>query len=186
MLPDGAYERSTFPADQLAALKGWIARGGTLVCLRRASRWAADPELGLAGTRMRDPDWPPATDGDEPQERRRTRAVPGAILRALPDPHHYLTFGYAEETAVLVASDLAFEPDPEQAAPLALAAVEEIRLSGFAYPDSLARLAGTPYLVEERLGSGHVVLFLDDPNFRVYWRGLSRLFLNAVLLSASF
>ena len=69
---------------------------------------------------------------------------------------------------------------------MTLASIEKLRLSGFAYEDSLERLAETPYLLDERIGDGHVILFLDDPNFRLYWRGLSRLFLNAVLLSPSF
>ena len=118
--------------------------------------------------------------------RRARPGASGAILRALPDPHHYLTFGYTDDTPVLVSSNLAFEPSSSIASPLRFASHERLRLSGFAYQDSLQRLAGTPYVMDERLGDGHIVLFLDDPNFRVYWRGLSRLFLDALLLSPSF
>jgi hypothetical protein len=185
ILPHGYYGRSTFSAEWIAALKGWIDRGGTLVCFKGASRWAAEAELGLSGARLRKTAWPPGEGGEETGSRQ-THGIPGAILRTLPDPHHYLTFGYEEQTPVLVASNLAFEPDPDIAAPFSFASLEEIRLAGFSYPDSLERLAETPYLVEERLGDGHIVLFLDDPNFRLYWRGLSRLFLNAILLSPSF
>jgi hypothetical protein len=32
----------------------------------------------------------------------------------------------------------------------------------------------------DRLGSGTVVLLVDNTNFRGYWRGTSRLFLNAL------
>ena len=81
---------------------------------------------------------------------------------------------------------LAFEPDPAIAAPLRFAESSRLHLAGFAYPDSLERLAGTPYALAERVGSGHIVLFLDDPNFRIYWQGLSRLFLNSLVLSPSF
>ena len=109
---------------------------------------------------------------------RPTAAIPGAILQSFPDEHHYLTFGYAGPTPVLVHSNLAFEPDPSLATPFSFAeSTRNLLLSGFAYPDSLERLEGTPYLVEERVDSGRVVLFLDDPNFRVYWYGLARVFL---------
>ena len=87
---------------------------------------------------------------------------------------------------MLVRSNLAFEPDPEVAAPFRMAPLERLHLAGFAYPDSLERLAGTPYVTEERVGSRHVVLFLDDPQFRNYWHGLHRLLLNSLLLSPSF
>jgi len=113
-------------------------------------------------------------------------AIPGAVWRTTPDEHHFLTFGYEGAVPVLVRSNLAFEPDPRLASPVSFVAREGLRLSGFAYTDSLDRLAGTPYVVDERVGSGHVILFLDDPNFRVYWHGLARLFLNSILLSPSF
>ena len=32
---------------------------------------------------------------------------------------------------------------------------------------------------------GRVVVFTEDPNFRAYWRGAQRLFLNAVVLGPS-
>ena len=47
-------------------------------------------------------------------------------------------------------------------------------------------LQGTGYLMEESRGNGRVILFADDPNFRLYWDGLARLFANALLLSNSF
>ena len=39
--------------------------------------------------------------------------------------------------------------------------------------------------VLERIGDGRVILFAEDLNFRAYWRGANRLFLNAVVLSPS-
>ena len=39
---------------------------------------------------------------------------------------------------------------------------------------------------DRRLGRGHVVLFAGDPNFRLFWRGTTQLFLNAVLLLSTY
>jgi hypothetical protein len=58
-------------------------------------------------------------------------------------------------------------------------------LSGFAWPEALQRLRGAAYVVDETLGRGHVILFADDPNYRNFWRGLEKLFTNALLLSPS-
>ncbi len=38
----------------------------------------------------------------------------------------------------------------------------------------------TPYVVAERSGRGHVVMYAGDPNFRLFWFGLNRLFLNSL------
>ena len=185
VLPDGYYDDRTFPEQWIEALEAWIRRGGTLVCFKGASAWVSNLDAGLTSARMREPIWPQeATESVKP---RRTASIPGAILRAVPDEHHYLSLGYDGPTPVLVHSNLAFEPDPSLAAPLTFSSsARNLLLSGFAYGDSVERLAGTPYVIEERVGSGHVILFLDDPTFRVYWYGLARLFLNAILLSPSF
>jgi hypothetical protein len=183
VLPDGGYNAGTFSRGFVEALESWVQRGGSLVGLKRAARWATDPNLGLTASRMRPATWAPADGGEPPRE---TMSVPGAILRAQVDQRQYLTFGYRDEVPVLVDSGLAIEPDGGVAAPVSFAARDTLRLAGFAYADSLDRLATTPYVIDERVGAGHVILFLDDPNFRNYWRGLSRLFLNSVLLSPSF
>ena len=39
----------------------------------------------------------------------------------------------------------------------------------------------TPYLLYEPLGTGHIVAFTDDPNYRAMYPATQRLFLNAVL-----
>ena len=38
----------------------------------------------------------------------------------------------------------------------------------------------TASLIVSRLGSGRVVLFADNPNFRGSWYGTNKLFLNAI------
>jgi hypothetical protein len=177
VLPDGRYSGRTFSPAFVEALESWISRGGTLICIRGAASWAAGQEA-ISSASMRPAEWP-LEDGRE------TVAVPGAILSATADPHHYLTFGYSGSTPVLVRSNYAFEPDPELAAPFAFSQTDDIRLAGFAYDDSIERLAGTPFVIVERVGRGKVILFLEDPNFRVYWFGLHRLFLNAVVLAPS-
>lgn len=184
VLPHGWYAEDTFTKERTGELKSWIDDGGTLVCLKNAAKWATQPERELSAVRLRDTKWPPESSADS--ESRETVAVPGAILRAESDPFHFLAIGYEGATPVLVQSNLAFEPDAAIAAPFEFAELSSLHLAGFAYPDSLERLAGTPYALEERVGEGHVVLILDDPNFRVYWQGLSRLFLNSLLLSPSF
>ena len=166
--------------------------------MRGASAWLAGEDVAWTRTRLKpgfasksafmtdggrpDDPAPDAEEAGQPAE-----AIPGAILRALPNPESFLSFGYEGPFPVMVWSSLAFEPDPAVAAAARFPEdPDELLGSGFAFPDSLARLAGTPYLVTERVGSGRVVLFLDDPNFRLFWDGLTRLFMNAVLFAPSF
>jgi hypothetical protein len=54
-------------------------------------------------------------------------------------------------------------------------------IAGFAWPEAEERLlVGT-----ERLGAGSLVLFAQDPSFRLFWRATTPLLLNALLYGPS-
>ncbi len=58
-------------------------------------------------------------------------------------------------------------------------------ISGHAWPETLDRLPGGVFAYEQRVGSGRVIAFAEDLNYRAFWRGANRLFLNAVVLGPS-
>jgi hypothetical protein len=63
---------------------------------------------------------------------------------------------------------------------------DDLVVAGFTWPENtLAHLRGTAYVIDEPSGSGRAVLFAADPNFRLLWPSLSRLFLNALLFGPS-
>ena len=121
------------------------------------------------------------------EERRReeTEVTPGAILAADLDLRHFLAYGYAASPVpVLVASDRVLAASPSGANVARIRAADPV-LSGFTWPEAAERLRGAAYLIDEPQGRGRVVLFADDPNFRNFWRGLEKLFTNALLLGPS-
>jgi hypothetical protein len=59
-------------------------------------------------------------------------------------------------------------------------------VSGYVSPTNRDALSGTVALLAERKGDGSVILFADNPNFRAYWYGTNKLFLNALFFSKVF
>ena len=106
------------------------------------------------------------------------------MVRALFNTAHFRTLGYDADQVVMQNSDLIFTPSREGTHVVSYAK-ENLRVSGFMWPETEKRLAGSPYLIAEKLGRGHVLLFADDPNFRLLWPRLTRLFMNGVLLAPS-
>ncbi|MGH7469360.1 MAG: M14 family metallopeptidase [Longimicrobiales bacterium] len=178
ILPDGNYGsvHRAVATDVAAKLRAWVEKGGTLIGIRGAAGWIAAEANGLTSARVRRP-----ANGQPPA---RMPAVPGAVLRAtISDAKNPLTYGYQEsELPVMVWSALAFEASSPVETPIRIADAARARVSGFVFPESLAHVSGSPYVVRERRGAGSVVLFLDDPNFRLFWDGLTRLFFNAVFM----
>jgi hypothetical protein len=168
----------------LERIRRWVREGGTLVVLGSAVEFASDSSaLDLIALRS----WYDTPEGDSAQ----TFDVPGAILRGLVEPEYWLSAGYQdEEIPVLVNGTRVYlEPDgppsSRRRVVVRLAATDSIIISGHAWPESLDRLGGAVFAYEERVGSGRVIAFAEDLNYRGFWRGGNRLFLNAVVVGPS-
>ncbi|MBW3552523.1 MAG: hypothetical protein KY466_03380 [Gemmatimonadetes bacterium] len=167
-----------------AAVGRWVRNGGTLITLDAATAWLASEEADLSRLRVRvDSVGPDGTGAPLPA------SVPGALLRARADTLSLLMAGVNEtDVPVMLFSDRIYET-PADVRPgevvMRYADLPRLRLAGFLWPEVPERLAGTPYLWTESVGSGRVIGFAGDPNFRAMFRGLLPVFANAVFLGGA-
>jgi hypothetical protein len=56
-----------------------------------------------------------------------------------------------------------------------------LRMSGVVWPEATHRLANGAWVTRERYGRGQLILFATNPTFRGATRGMTRVFLNAVV-----
>lgn len=56
-----------------------------------------------------------------------------------------------------------------------------LRMSGLLWPEAGQRIANSAYLTRERIGSGQLILFSGQPNYRAAALGTNRLMLNAIV-----
>ena len=117
-------------------------------------------------------------------------ALPGSIMRATVDRTTYLNYGVnRDEMPVLMASGYFFRYSKEGTNALVFDAnpKKPLTISGFVWEGNTERLLkGTAYVIDESMGSGHVVLFAEDPFFRGMTRANTRPFFNAILFNGIF
>lgn len=119
-------------------------------------------------------------------ERQRLFMPRGAIMRVDLNETHWLSFGVGAQAAALLYSSYAFmSKNPVETAGR-FADADQLRLAGLLWPEARQRWANTAYATREALGSGQVILFAEDPNFRSYFYGTGRMLLNALLLGPGF
>ncbi|MGH9902781.1 MAG: hypothetical protein ACRD68_13315 [Pyrinomonadaceae bacterium] len=159
-------------ADGVRALREFVERGGTLICLNKASDFAIE-QFDLP---VRD-----VTAG----LRRTEFYVPGSILRTELDTSHPITRGMPRESIAWVEDSPAFEIKSD---PAALARVKIIArypqsgnplLSGWLLGEE--KLRGRAALVEVGLGEGRVYLFGFRPQYRAQSLATYPLLFNAIL-----
>ena len=175
------------------ALRSWIRAGGVLVAVDEGARALADPLAGVEtgrgsetaddGDGAEDPD-PLATRRERRRERWR-ESMPGAIVAVELDPEHPLTWGAGAadrpERAFVLSGGEVFRPPAGGESP-AFFLAEPDAVSGMVTAESLGRLARGAWMVDVPVGEGRVILFADDPLFRLFWYAGFTPYTNAILL----
>jgi hypothetical protein len=112
-------------------------------------------------------------------------STPGAAFATRISLGHPLAIGIPKPPPVLIDGDLVLQTtgDPQQ--DVLTVAPEAPLISGFAFPEAEQRLAGSLLASVEKHGRGSVVLFAQEPSYRLFWRGTMPLLLNAALYGPS-
>jgi hypothetical protein len=106
----------------------------------------------------------------------------GTIFRIELDEEHWLNFGLNDRVPAVFYSSYAFlSKRPVQTAGR-ISNQDQMRLSGLLWPETRDRWANTAYVTRESKGKGQIILFADEPNFRSYFYGTTRILINAMLL----
>jgi len=159
----------------------WAARVGLLAtdAERRGGREEGE-DAPSEGTPDQPIDYLSAiAPGDEAPEQ-----TPGAIVRTLLDTDHWLASGTDGEIGVLVEGSRVFRPITLDRGTNVgrYAGVDDLVMGGIVWEDAKPQLANKPFLFHQPVGSGQIVAFSEDPNYRAYSEATQLLFMNAVLL----
>jgi len=198
LFPDGnpSVYRAMLGDRGLERLKRWVNEGGVLIGIGGAAELFTQKGVELTTAKVLGAEEAPESPGSSasspasaqaPAEKpTRPLPVPGAILRATVDRHHFLTFGYEAESLPVLVNGARFFTRSRDGANVVTFEGKELHVSGFIWPNNTVELlSGTAYLIHEPTGQGHVILYAQDPNFRLFWHSLTRLFLNSLLFAPS-
>jgi len=179
-----------FSGARLEALKDWVRNGGTLVAQRTAAAWATangftpnigEPGMGRLPGEEDDPEDAIRRDYADAEGYEGAKAIGGSIWEADLDITHPLGFGYQRRFLPVWRDHNMFFPASESPYSTVARLVEDDPfLSGYISEKNRERLQGSPSVMADRLGGGTVVLLVDNTNFRGYWRGTNRIFMNAL------
>ncbi|MDI6803243.1 MAG: M14 family metallopeptidase [Bacteroidota bacterium] len=108
----------------------------------------------------------------------------GAIMSVDLDEEHWLAFGLGKKTAAIMFTSNAFLSKSPVQTPARFSDNKNLRISGLLWAEARKRWQKTAYITRESMGSGQIILFASEPNFRGYFHSTERLFLNSLFLGA--
>ncbi len=117
-------------------------------------------------------------------ERERPENLAGAMLRVRLDRNHWLTAGLDAEITAVIEGARVFAPLKLDAGRnVGLYATEDrLVAAGLVWKEAQPLLSQRAFLMHQPMGSGHIIAFAEDPNYRAFTDATTLLFMNAVLL----
>lgn len=189
LLPSGNYSRVWADA-QLDDLRSWIRAGGRLIAIEGAASWLTGKDGFALKAAPRDE---PADSVKTAEARTKTYAErerdgltsdnPGAVFAATVDTTHPLGYGMSGTTWVLRRR--ADGPVVMTGNGAWNTGMVGERVSGHVGYRAEPRIEGSLAFGAERMGSGTIVYFVDNPVFRGFWYSGRHLLANAVFFTGS-
>lgn len=171
---------------QVAKIKDWTSKGNTLITIGTASKWAIDKKLVDEKLTKKVEDSTKTTTRRpyvDARENIGKESIGGVILKADLDVTHPLAYGYRDQSIPVYKNNTVWlAPSKNEYATVAKYAADP-HIDGFITKENMEEfIKPSASLLVSKVGSGRVVLFADNPNFRGSWYGTNRLFLNALFL----
>jgi hypothetical protein len=163
-------------------LKAWVASGGTLILTEEAVSWAATN--GISNVVLKK--MKPAVDSSrslsymDREQVEGSQQMSGAIFRAEMDLSHPLAYGYSRNNISLFKANKVYMEKSRNPFATPYIYKDKPLQSGWLSKENYEGVKNSAAVVVTTAGSGRVISIADNPNFRAFWLGGSKLFMNAI------
>jgi hypothetical protein len=188
ILPEARNLSALFGQKEQAKLRDWVSAGGTIVAIGSSAEFFTKESGFLKSQELSKPKdgdkaAAAALNYDERTDFFGKKRIPGSALNASVDVSHPLAYGVKSMVYTLKFGNKALVPDANlQSVGRYVSESSELLAAGYASRPNLDSLAGKTWAGVRSLGRGQIVYFMDNPHYRMFWRGPSRMMQNAVMV----
>ncbi len=182
ILPGGRFTN-----DSRDKLKEFVERGGTIMASEESNSWLSNAgisKLEFKRSTQRSDSTATFQYADKEQLDGAARMA-GAIFRAQIDPTHPLLYGYTRDNIDLFKTNNIFvqKPGNPYAAPVYFG--NNPLQSGYVNNNNLNLIRNSASVVVESVGNGKIIHMADNLNFRAFWLGTTKIFMNGLFFGNS-
>ena len=169
---------------QKEAIKNWVSAGNTLITIAGATSWAINNEIVTEKLIEKPKDSSKTTSRKnyvDAGPNNGKQQVGGTIFEVDLDRTHPLGFGYTDRSLPVYKNNEVWLAPSKNEYRTVAQYTDSPHIDGFISEENTTDyLSKSASLVVSNVGSGRVILFADNPNFRGSWYGTNKLFFNAL------
>jgi len=182
VMVSGAY--NLLDKSSVDKIKAWVQNGNTLITIKSGAEWAIKNgftkfKLAVDSTTTKG-----RLDYDRASDMEGAKALGGSIFSIDLDTTHPIGYGFSKRKVSVYKNNATFFQNSTSAYSTIAQYTNTPLVGGYLHPNSLKMIKNSPSILVGAEGSGRVILFADEPNFRGTWYGTNKLFLNALFLGS--
>ncbi|WP_420573553.1 M14 family metallopeptidase [Kordia sp.] len=163
-------------------LKTWVKNGGTLIGYRNAARYLNSKNFISLDIKKTGID-AKNVSFEQKGDHRGAQVIGGAIFNTKIDRSHPINFGYLNDELPMFRNTTVFINPNEKSYNNPIQYTDKPLLSGYISEENLEHLKNSVPFQTSRMGSGRIIVFTDNTNFRAFWYGTNKLLMNAIFFS---
>ncbi len=165
-------------------IKAWVQEGNTLITIKTGAEWAIKNGFTKFQLSVDSSMTKGRIDYDRATEIEGAKALGGSIFTIDLDTTHPIGYGFSKRKVSVYKNNSTFFQNSTSAYNTIAQYTNTPLVGGYLHPNSLKMIKNSPSILVGPEGSGRVILFADEPNFRGTWYGTNKLFLNALFLGS--
>lgn len=163
-------------------LRSWVQGGGVLILTEEAVQWAA--QNGISNVAFKRAKAPVDSTGKmsyvDREQVEGAQQMSGAIFGAEVDLTHPLAYGYNQKNISLFKANRVFMEKSKNPFATPFYYGRDPLQSGWLSKENADAVKNSAAVIVNTVGSGRVINIADNPNFRAFWLGGTKLFMNAI------
>lgn len=188
VMPTGGYGGVNQAGE--TELKRWVRNGGTLIAFSEAIRWLGTKDFPTPKFKENSLDVTGFIPYANQENITGAQSLGGAIFNARIDRTHPIGYGYRQNNIAIFKSGRSFMEVSKSSFATPISFTNSPLISGYISKQNLDVMKGSAVVVNNAMGRGQVIAINSNTNFRAFWFGTNKIFLNAIffghVIGASF
>ncbi len=166
-------------------LKAWVTGGGNLILLEEAVQWASTNAVNTVTLKKAKApvDSSKRLPYGEQEEIDGAQQMNGAIFSAEVDLTHPLAYGYTEKNISLFKANRVYMEKSKNPYATPFFYKENVLQSGWLSKENSEAIKNSAAVIVNTVGIGRIINIDNNPNFRAFWLGGTKLMMNAIFFA---